>query len=79
MNTSSEYRAEMQAAAAYVRDHPGCIQSNVIEHTMNGRSFGYARDRIKATVKAGMIVERRQRNRLYLYPPGGAPAAGNRP
>jgi len=79
MSDGAEYRAEMQAAAAYVRDHPGCIQSNVIEHTMKGRSFGYARTRIKAAVKAGMIVERRQRNRLYLYPPGGAPASGSRP
>ena len=30
-------------AADYVRPNPGCIQSNVTEHIMCGRSYGWAR------------------------------------
>jgi hypothetical protein len=78
MSPDPQYEAEMRAAADYVRRHPGCIQSNVIEQTMAGRSFGYARRRIKSAVTAGMIVERWQGNRLHMYPPGHDQAGGRR-
>jgi len=60
---------EVQKAADYVREHPGCIQSNVIEHIMSGRSFGYARARVVSAIDAGLIVAHREGNRLHLYPP----------
>jgi hypothetical protein len=64
-------------AAEYVRLHPGCIQSNVIEHIMRGRSYGWARRRVHWAIDAGLIVARRDGNLLYLYPPGpGGQEAG---
>jgi hypothetical protein len=39
-------RETVARAAEYVRQHPGCIQSNVIEHIMSGRSYGWARRRV---------------------------------
>ena len=56
-------------AAEYVRLHPGCIQSNVIEHIMSGRSYGWARRHVHWAIDAGLIVARRDGNLLYLYPP----------
>ena len=56
--------------AEYVRQYPGCIQSNVIEHIMSGRSYGWARRRVHWAIDAGLIVARRDGNLLYLYPPG---------
>jgi len=72
MSASNEDQAAVQNAAAYVRDHPGRIQSNTIEHIMGGRSYGWARDRVKRAVQAGLIIERRRGNRLFLYPPENA-------
>ncbi len=37
------------------RQHPGCIQSNVIEHVMRGNSPGYARRRVKRAIDAGLV------------------------
>jgi hypothetical protein len=57
--------------------HPGCIQSNVIEHIMRGRSYGWARRRVHWAIDTGLIVARRDGNLLYLYPPGpGGQEAG---
>ena len=64
-------------AAEYVRLHPGGIQSNVIEHIVSGRSYGWARRRVHRAIDAGLIVARRDGNLLYLYPPGpGGQEAG---
>ncbi len=57
-------------AAEYVQQHPGCIQSNVIEHIMSGRSYGWARRRVHWAIDARLIVARRDGNVLYMYPPG---------
>src|ERR1700746_1264378 len=46
-------------AAEYVRLHPGCIQSNVIEHIMRGRSYGWATRRAHGAVATGGVVARR--------------------
>jgi hypothetical protein len=56
-------------AAEYVRQHADCIQSNVIEHIMSGRSYGWARRRGHWAIDTGLIVARRDGNLLYLYPP----------
>ena len=70
MNENSD--PEVQAAAEYVQEHPGRIQSNTIEHIMGGRSYGYARRRVKQAIEAGLIVPRKKGNQLYLYPPGAS-------
>lgn len=59
---------ETARAADYVRQHPGRIQSNVIQHIMGSRSYGWAQRRVKQAIDAGLIVARRDGNRLY--PPG---------
>jgi hypothetical protein len=65
--------------AEYVRQHPGCIQSNVIEHIMSGRSYGWARRRVHQAIDAGLITARRDGNLLCLYPPGPGGAGDGRP
>jgi hypothetical protein len=62
---------EARAAAEYVRQHPGCIQSNVIEHIMGGRSYGWAYRRVKQAIDAGLIKARREGTELRLYPGEG--------
>lgn len=62
-------RETCAGAAEYVRRNPGCIQSNVIEHIMSGRSYGWARRRVHWAIDAGLITARRDGNLLYLYPP----------
>jgi len=59
-------------AAEYVRQHPGCIQSNAIEHIMSGHSYRWARGRVKRAIDARQIVARRDGTVLDLYPPGPA-------
>lgn len=76
MGASSEFEAKVREAADYVRRHPGCIQSNVIEAIMEGRSYGYARRRVQTALQAGYIVGRRDGNHLYLYPPDEPSASG---
>jgi len=43
MGINTEFEAKVREAADYVRRHPGCIQSNVIEAIMEGHSYGFAR------------------------------------
>ena len=63
-------------AVGYVRQHADCIQSNVIEHVMSGRFYGWARRRVHWAINAGLIAARRDENLLCLYPPG--PGGGRR-